>query len=300
MPHGFLGVGRMGGPICRNLLKHDLAVRVQDPDAANLRRALEAGGEAGAGAAALAAESEVLFCCLPTPDVVEAVLLGADGVAPHAREGLTVVDFSTNGPALARRVAAVLAEKGVDYLDAPVAGGVKGAEAAALTVMVGGAEAAFERVRPLLAHTARRIFHVGPSGAGCVFKLMNNMVRFVNMAAANEAFMIVARAGLDPARFLEVLEQSSGGSAALDRMGRKILKGDFDADFTLDLARKDIGLAMALGEEEAVPLPFVETLRALMDEARGQGLGQEDVCTMVRVLERSLGTEIRAAGGGEA
>ncbi|MEE8555278.1 MAG: NAD(P)-dependent oxidoreductase [bacterium] len=298
MKIGFIGVGNMGAPICRNLIREGHPVRVHDVSPAAVERMTALGAEAVESPRHLAEAAEVVFACLPTPAVAEEVLLGSGGVIEGARAGLTVADFSTNGPALARMAAERLGERGVDYLDCPVAGGVKGAEAATLSVMAGGDAAAFERVLPLFRQLGRNVFHVGPSGAGCVFKILNNMVRFCNMAASNDAFMIVARAGLDPARFLEVLEQSSGGSAALDRMGRKVLKGDFGADFALDLAYKDIGLALALGEETGVPLRFVGVLKELLLEARAQDMGADDVCAMVRVIERSLGTEIRSGNGG--
>lgn len=297
MKAGFIGVGKMGGPMCRNLIRKGHEVVVHDPDAqAAARCTAEGAGEAGSPRA-VAGQCEVVFTCLPYPHIVEEVALGPEGIAAGAHDGLVVADFSTNDPAIVRRIAAELEGRGVPFLDAPVAGGVPGAESATISIMVGGDKAAFQRILPLFRTMGEKIYHVGGSGGGAVFKILNNMLGFCNMAAASEAFMMVARAGFDPDTFLEVLENSSGRSGALERFRRKVLPGNFDAEFTLDLAYKDLGLALKLGEETGVPLMFPGIVKHWMMEGRAIGLGHEDLCTLMRVLEHNLQTEVRSRKG---
>jgi 3-hydroxyisobutyrate dehydrogenase-like beta-hydroxyacid dehydrogenase len=292
MKLGFIGVGKMGAPMCRNLIKHGYQVIVHDTSveaAARLEGATSAGSPQ-----AVASQAEVVFTCLPYPHVVEQVALGENGIAAGIHDGLIAVDFSTNDPALARKIAAELGKRRVPFLDAPVAGGVPGAEAGTISVMVGGDKAAFDRVLPLFQAVGKNIFHVGESGAGCIFKILNNLLGFCNIAAANEAFMVISRLGLSPDKFLEVIENSSGGSHALERHRRKILPGDFTAEFTLELAYKDLGLALKLGDEAGVPLQFAGLLKNIMTQGRAIGLGHEDLCTIMRVIEHNVRHEVRS------
>jgi len=295
MKLGFIGVGKMGAPICRNLIKHDHAVTVHDTSPEAQARLTSAGGTAGASPADVTRKSDVVFTCLPYPHIVEEVVLGQNGIAEGIHEGLVAVDFSTNDPGIVRTISAELAKRGVPFLDAPVAGGVPGAESGTISVMVGGDKAAFDKVLPLFKAVGKNIYHVGASGSGAVFKILNNLLGFCNMAAANEAFMVVSKLGLDVDKFLEVIENSSGGSHALERHRRKVLKGNFTAEFTIDLAYKDLGLALKLGEESGVPLQFAGMLKHIMMEGRAIGIGHEDLCAMMRVLEHNVKHEVRSA-----
>ena len=294
MKIGFIGVGNMGGPICRNLIKNDYSVLVHDivPEAA--ARCTELGAAAAKSPRAVAEACDVVFTSLAFPHIVEEVVLGPDGIAEGLHDGLIVVDLSTNDPVVVKRLAAELGRRGVPFLDAPVSGGTDGAEAATISVIVGGDRAAYDNVLPMLQAIGKSIYHVGPSGAGSVFKIVNNMLAFCNMAAANEALMLISKTGHDPETFLDVVEQSSGASAGLGRLRRKVLAGNFEAEFTMDLAYKDLGLALKLGEQAEVPLVFPGAVNHILLEGRALGMGSQDVCAMMRVLEHNLRLEVRA------
>jgi len=294
MKVGFIGIGKMGAPMCRNLIRSGHEVIVHDVAAAAVNTMTDAGATSAPSPKAVTAQVEVVFTCLPYPHIVEKVALGQDGIVAGIHAGLIAVDFSTCDPAITRKVAAELEKKGVPFLDAPVAGGVPGAETATISVMVGGDKAAYERVLPLLRAVGKNIWHVGDSGAGSIFKIFNNLLGFCNMAAANDAFMAISRLGLDPGMFLEVISNSSGGSHALERHRRKVLPGDFTAEFTIDLAYKDLGLALKMGEEAGVPLQFAGLLKNIMMEGRAIGIGHEDLCAIMRVIEHHMRHEVRS------
>ncbi|MEE8396158.1 MAG: NAD(P)-dependent oxidoreductase [bacterium] len=293
MKLGFIGVGNMGGPMCRNLQAHDHQMMVHDLNQEALEPFLAKGATSGPSAAAVAAGSEVVFTSLPRPADVEAVLLGAGGIAEGAKPGTVVVDLSTNAPSVARKVAEALAERGLPMLDAPVSGGVTGAAAATLAVMVGGDKEVFDRVEPLLGHIGKNVFFVGGPGAGCTVKLINNMLSFCNLTAAGEGFLLGVRAGIDPDVLLEVMRAGSGNSAALIKFDRKILNGNFETEFALDLAHKDLRLALQLGDEQGASLMIGGLVINLMRQAVARGYGPLDSSALVRALEAPLGWEVR-------
>jgi 3-hydroxyisobutyrate dehydrogenase-like beta-hydroxyacid dehydrogenase len=236
---------------------------------------------------------DIVFSSLPGPREVEQVALGKDGIIDAARPGLLYVDLSTNFPVMARRVCAALAAQGVTMLDAPVSGGVAGAERGTLAVMVGGDKSAFDRCRPLLAHFGANIFHVGTIGAGCVAKLVNNMLAFANTVTACEGMLLGTRAGVDPQLLHDIIQASSGASWAMRQFPQKIFAGDFTAGFTIDLAYKDLRLALELGDELAVPLLMGSICINLMRQARANGRGGDDLSGLMRVLENNLGVQVR-------
>jgi 3-hydroxyisobutyrate dehydrogenase len=290
---GFIGVGMMGGPMCRNLIKggHEAVVFDLNPDA--LARITGAGARAAATPRAVAGQAEVVFTSLPMPKDVEQVLLGPDGVAAGARAGTTVVDLSTNAPAMVKRLAQALDGQGIALLDAPVSGGVEGAEAGTLAIMCGGKREHFERVKPLLDCMGANVFLVGDIGAGSIAKLCNNMTAFCNLAVACEAILLATRAGLNPAAMAEVMKTASGDSFSLKRVARKGLKGDWRQEFTLDLSHKDLTLALELGRETGTPLSFGALTYSLMQMARAKGWGGEDMMVLQRLMEEVMGTPMR-------
>jgi len=293
MKAGFIGVGNMGGPMCRNLIKQDFQVVVCDKNPAALKRCTDLGATSAATPKAIAAESDVVFTSLPEPQDIEAVALGPEGILAGAHEGLIYVDLSTNSPSGARKLAAACAEKGIPMLDAPVSGGVTGAEAGTVSVIVGGDAKVVEQVRPMFEAIGSEVHHMGPVGAGTVAKLVNNMLSFVNMAALSEGLMLGVKAGVDPAKLLHVIETSSGASNATAKFTRKVFKGDFEPGFALDLAHKDLRLALALGDEVGSPLMFGGLLVNLMRQMRHKGYGVKDSSIIVRYLEEAMGVELR-------
>jgi len=292
MTIGFVGIGNIGLPMCQQLLRAGEMVRAYDVAPQALERAAETGAEPADDLEEVASAADVIFTCLPSPASVADVVRG---LLKHARPGTIIVDLSTNDPELVAILEQEAAERAVAFLDSPVAGGVPGAKAGTLTLMVGGDATAFAKVQPLLQHLGSNIFHLGPIGAGSVTKLINNYLCFCHLSAAAEAFLAAQRSGVDPAQLLRVLQVGSGSSAALERYERKILTGNFEAEFTVDLAYKDLRLALAIGERTNVPMRYASMVKVGLQEARASGLGSLDVCAVVRVIEDVTGDEVRQA-----
>ncbi len=293
MKLGFIGVGNMGGPMCRNLIKKKFQVVVCDLDAAAVARCVALGATTAKSAKEVAAQSDVVFASLPGPVEIEAVALGPGGILEGAHPGMIYVDLSTNSPAMARRIAAEFNKRGIPMLDAPVSGGVPGAEAGTVSVIVGGPRATFDEVRPMLEAIGKNLYHMGDIGAGCIAKLVNNMIAFVNFSALSEGMMMGVKAGVDPQKLLNVISTSSGNSNAVAKVQRKVFSGNYAPEFALDLAHKDLRLALQLGDETGVPLMFGGLLVNLMREARAKGYGGQDSSVMMRLLEDAMQTEVR-------
>jgi len=246
---GFIGLGVMGEPMCRNLAeKCGRAVVAHDRRPEPLARLAAAGVAALPDVAGVARAAETIFLSLPDGAAVDLVCRGADGLLAHARAGQTIVDTSTAPVALARDLAGAFAGRGVVFLDAPVARTRAAAEAGTLSIMVGGAAGDLERIRPLLACMASEITHCGPVGAGQVVKILNNMVLFQTVVALAEAMAAAEGAGVDPAVLLDGLSKGSGDSFALRNHAMKaMLPGVFpERAFSTDYARKDLGYALEL------------------------------------------------------
>jgi 3-hydroxyisobutyrate dehydrogenase-like beta-hydroxyacid dehydrogenase len=291
MTIGFIGLGRMGGPMCRNLIaKCGEEVVVFDLDPAKVEACTQLGAAAAASLEQLAGAVDVVFSSLPMPQDVE---VAAGAIANHARAGTTYFDLTTSSPQLARRLAAELETCGIAMLDIPVSGGPAGAEAGTLAVMAGGDEAVFEAHRPLIECFAATAIHVGPVGSGLVAKLINNMLGISAVAAACEGLMLGVQAGLDAERLDAVIRASTGDSLAYRALADRALSGDYTPAFALDLAYKDVHLALELADQLAVPTPIGASTHNLMRMARGLGLGDADPTAMIRVYETTLGREVR-------
>ncbi|MDR3537000.1 MAG: NAD(P)-dependent oxidoreductase [Acetobacteraceae bacterium] len=295
MKVGFIGVGNMGGPMCRNIIRNtNHEVVVFDLDAGAAKACTDLGASAGTSVADVAARCDVVITSLPIPRIVEAVALGPDGIAAHARAGTVFIDLSTNSPATAKRVAAGMAEKGIAMLEAPVSGGTVRAKDGTIVIMVGGDAAVFEQQLPLLKSFSAEVIHLGEIGFGSTAKLINNMLAFCNSAAAAEALMIGKRAGIDLRKLDAVIRNASGMSTGYANMANKALAGRFEATFALDLAHKDLRLALEMADELGVPGLIAPQVMSLMRMARGMGLGSADSCSMIRVYETALNEEVRA------
>jgi 3-hydroxyisobutyrate dehydrogenase len=276
----FIGLGTMGRPMAAQLVAagHLLVACDVAPG-----RAAELGLPAAATPAEAVREADVAILSLPSPTAVEEVCTGPRGLAATARPGTVVIDMSTSPPSLARRLAAALAERRVEFLDAPVSGGPVGAEAATLAIMVGGNADTFARCRPLLEAMGSRVEHVGGHGAGQTVKLCNNLIVAATMAAMSEACALLQREGIDPVQAYEVLTSSTSDSSVMRR--RFPLPGvrpehpasrDYAPLFRLDLLRKDLALALELAAEYGVAAPVTETAARVYDEALAAGLGALD------------------------
>lgn len=293
MKIGFIGVGMMGGPMCLNLLKAGHAVVACDLNPESLKRVMAAGAEKANSPREVAEQCLVVMTSLPKPADVDAVVLGENGLAQGAQAETLVVDLTTNAPASVKNLAEALGRKGIAFMDAPVSGGVTGAEAATLAIMCGGRQADFNRAKPLLDCMGSNVVHVGEVGSGSIAKLCNNMTSFCNLAIAAEALMLGQRAGVNPRVLAGVMQTASGASFALKRLERKGLKGDYNAEFSLDLAFKDLALGMQLGAETETPLSFAPITQALMEKSKALGRGGEDLMTIQRILEEALNEELR-------
>lgn len=293
MKIGFIGVGNMGGPMCRNIIRntnHEVAVFDLNPDAVAACVAL--GASAGASTAAVAAAADVVFTSLPMPKHVEAVALGPDGIAAHARPGTVYIDLSTNSAATARRVHDGMAAKGMTMLEAPVSGGVPRATDGSIVIMVGGEASVFEAQLPLLKSFSKEVIHVGPIGMGSVAKLCNNMLAFCNLAAASEALLLGAAAGIDVHKLYDVICNASGNSDAFRGLGPKAFERNFKPGFALDLAHKDMRLALEMADECGMPGMIAPQVMTLMRMGRAKGMGGDNSSSLLRVYEQALGREV--------
>ena len=294
MKIGFIGVGNMGGPMCRNIVRntnHDVTVFDLNPDAIAACTAI--GAAAGASAKSVAAACDVIFTSLPMPKHVEEVALGPDGIAANARPGSVHIDLSTNSPTTARRVHAGMAAKGIGMLEAPVSGGVPRATDGTIVIMVGGDPALFEANLPVLKSFSKEVIHVGPVGMGSVAKLCNNMLAFCNAAAASEALLLGATAGIDVHKLYDVIYNASGNSDAFRALGPKAFARNFKPGFALDLAHKDLRLALEMADEVGMPGMIAPQVMTLMRMARAHGMGADDSSSVLRVYEQALGREVK-------
>ena len=291
---GFIGVGAMGGPMSRNIIgKTNHEVTVFDLNPVAMDACIKAGAKRGASVANVAASSEVVMMSLPTPKHVEAVIAGPDGVAENAKPGTVVIDLSTNSPAFIKRLGDLLSTKSISLVEAPVTGGVIKATDGTLTIIVGGDEQVIEKQRPLLSSIGALVVHTGPLGSASVAKLVNNMLGLCNAAVAAEGMMLATMAGVDLNKVVEVISNGSGNSNAFRNMQNRSLRGQFEPSFALDLAYKDLGLAVDLAAEHGVPGMVAPQVLYLMRMARGMGLGQGDSTSVIKVYESVLGKQAR-------
>ncbi len=289
---GFVGVGAMGLPMARHLLRagFPLACCTRRDEAAATITA--AGGIRLSDPAAVAAWCDVLLTCLPADAEVTDVVLGAGGALAALRPGTTIIELSTIAPATVRRVAEAAAERGISVLDAPISGGTSGAEAATLAIMVGGAAETFAACGPILAALGKQITHVGPVGMGKVFKLCNQYLAAANTALVGEALTMAAKAGANLPLLVEVLSASSGASRALSGAAPHLLAPPTSVGFRLDLMRKDLGLALALGAETRTPLTTGAVAYQLYSAASASGMGDGNYTELGRLVAQLAGTTL--------
>jgi 2-hydroxy-3-oxopropionate reductase len=282
---GFVGLGIMGRPMARHLLDAGLPLTVHSRSAGPVDELAAAGAARAAAPAEVAAASDVVITMLPdTPDV-EQVLFGADGVAAGAAAGSLVIDMSSIDPIPTRAFAERLAAGGVAMLDAPVSGGERGAIDAALSIMVGGDAAAFDRARPLFELMGRSIVHVGPSGAGQTAKACNQLVVAATIEAVAEALVLAERAGVDPAKVREALLGGFAGSKILEVHGQRMLDRAFDPGFRARLHRKDARIVLDTAKQVGAPVPSFEAVARQLDELVDSGGGELDHSGLFTLLD---------------
>jgi 3-hydroxyisobutyrate dehydrogenase len=291
----FLGLGAIGTPMARHLAAGDHDLIVWNRTAARAAAFGEAhGARVAASPAAAAADRDVVITCLPTSREVEALLDGEEGLLATLASGATLLDCTSGDPATSRRIAQRLAERGVRFVDAPVSGGVSGAEAGALTVMCGGDADDVARVRPVLEAFGQRIVHAGPVGAGHALKAVNNALLALHIWGAAEGLAALARSGVAPELALEVINASSGRANATENLfPQRVLTGAFPRTFRAALLDKDVGIAAGLARDAQVPSPLLQLTAELWRMAHRE-LGEEaDHVEAVRVVERLAGVTLR-------
>ncbi|MGQ3003181.1 MAG: 2-hydroxy-3-oxopropionate reductase [Hydrogenophaga sp.] len=291
MKIGFIGLGIMGTPMALHLVNagHSLYVhtRSQVPEAIQA-----AGGVRRENAAAVAKEAEVIFTMVPdTPDV-EAVLFGENGVAQGLSKGKVVVDMSSISPMATKEFAKKINALGCDYVDAPVSGGEVGAKAGSLTIMCGGDEAVFERVRPLLELMGKNITLVGGNGDGQTTKVANQIIVALNIAAVSEALVFASKAGADPAKVRQALMGGFAASRILEVHGERMIKRTFNPGFRIKLHQKDLNLALQGAKELGVGLPQTASAAQLMGACAANGLADLDHSALVKALELMANHEV--------
>ena len=281
---GFIGLGIMGAPMAGHLLSNGATLHAHSRSGVPAAL-LEAGAHACASAREVAERADVIFLMLPdTPDV-ERVLFGDDGVAQGLSAGKVVVDMSSISPLQTQDFAARIEALGADYVDAPVSGGEVGAKAATLTIMCGGRDEAFARVRPLLERMGRNITLVGASGAGQTTKVANQIIVALNIEAVAEALLFASRAGADPERVRAALMGGFASSRVLEVHGERMVKRTFDPGFRIRLHRKDLGLALDGARALGLALPHTASAAQLMQACAAQGLDDADHSALCRALE---------------
>jgi 2-hydroxy-3-oxopropionate reductase len=286
---GFIGLGIMGRPMARNLLKAGYPVVVHNRSRGPVDEIAAAGAKVGTSALDVASQCDVLITMLPNSPDVEQVVLGRDGVIEGARPGLILVDMSTISPLVSQKVGAALAAKSVQMLDAPVSGGEKGAIDGVLSIMVGGDKAVFDKVLPIFQAMGKTITHLGPLGAGGFTKLANQIIVAVNLTALGEALTLAKKAGLDRELTLQALAGGLAGSKCLDQKKPNYLAGTYNPGFKIDLHYKDLGLIMESGRALGVPLPATAVVQELFSALRVKGRGGLDHSGVITLLEDLAG-----------
>jgi 3-hydroxyisobutyrate dehydrogenase-like beta-hydroxyacid dehydrogenase len=301
MKIGFIGVGNIGAPIAGQLLRAGHALTIHDLRRGAAEALLAAGAAWAESPAALAGDCEVVVTCLPGPTEMEAVCLGSGNLVAALRAGALYIDHTTNAPALVRRVHAVLAEKGVAMIDAPVSGGMEGAQTRDLLAMAGGDAGDFERARPLLEAIAKRVMYTGGIGTGSIAKILHNSASFTLDLVMAECWTTGVKAGIDAATIVKVFTEAALGNQMnlKVRLPATYLRGDFNARFSLALARKDLGLALQLARETETPMRLAAICEEEMIEAMARGWADRDASVFLKLQEERANIEVRLppAGG---
>ena len=291
---GFIGLGIMGKPMAKNLIKagHELVVfnRSQGP----VDDLVAAGAKAGRSAADVAAQVDIVVTMLPNSPDVKAVVTGPGGVLDGAKAGLIVIDMSSIAPGAAIEVSKACADKGVIMLDAPVSGGEPKAIDGTLAIMVGGPEAVFEQIKPILLNMGASAVHVGEIGAGNITKLANQVIVGVNIAAMSEALTLATKAGADPAKVVDAISGGLAGSAVLNAKAPLILAGNFKPGFRIELHIKDLMNALETGADVSSPLPLSATVLEMMKALAADGHQSDDHGGLIQHYEAAADVKVRS------
>jgi 2-hydroxy-3-oxopropionate reductase len=293
---GFLGLGVMGGPMARNLVKAGYPVVGFDTDERRLGNFAAIGGKPAMSLAEAGAGGEIAFLSLPTGDIVREVVVGGNGLLTVMKSGTVIVDLSTTEPKVAQDCAAAATARGIVFLDGPVSGGEQGAIDASLSIMVGGDAATFTRVKPLLACVGKSVVHMGGSGMGQATKLINNMIVAANFASVCEAWGLAVKVGLDPATLHEAIKGGWAGSRVMEETVPRLLTRNFVPGGTVDIMTKDVGYALNMARTANMPVPVTALANELFRMVKAQGMGPQAQPILIRLWEQWLGITVGGKG----
>ncbi|MEW6696351.1 MAG: NAD(P)-dependent oxidoreductase [Bacillota bacterium] len=290
---GFIGLGNMGKPMATNLVKAGYQVTVYDIYQPSVEELVESGAASGNTPKKVSENSDVVITMLPSSPHVEQVVLGQDGVLEGIRQGCLFIDMSSIAPDVSIKVAKRCRDKGVGVLDAPVTGGIMGAQAGTLGIMVGGSKADLARATPILNVMGKKIMHVGDVGMGQTAKVCNQIMVGTSLCAMSEALVLGVKAGADPEVLQQILISGAARSWALEFRAPAVFEGNFNPGFMINLQHKDLGLALDTGKEFHVPLALTALAYQQYEAARAKGLGEADHAGVIKVLEDLVGVEVR-------
>ena len=290
---GFVGVGRMGGPMTERLLEAGYSLTIFDPDAAQVEALVKKGAKKASSAAEVASAADIVLMSLPTPDIVRSVALGEKGVARGNRVR-TLIDLSTTGPGVSNIVAKELTQRKIAWVDSPVSGGVKGAAAGTLAVMVSCPKPVFEEIEPILTVFGKIFFTGEKPGLAQTAKLANNLMAAAALVITSEAVAMGVKAGLDARVLIDIINASSGrNSASQDKFPRAVLPGTFDFGFTTGLSYKDVRLCIDEAEAMGVPMVCGASVRQMLAITNAKFGANSDFTFIAKVLEEWAGVEMR-------
>jgi len=297
---GFVGVGHMGKGMAGNLIRKGFQVTAYDLSKAAMREAEALGAKTADSPKSVAQQSDVMATSLTTLEAFEAVVLGQNGLITGSRTGQVIIDLGTTDPGTVRRVAEITRSNGVQLLDAPVSGGMHAAEAGTLTLMIGGDKESFERCRAIFDSIGKTIYYVGRSGNGATVKLVNNIMTLVNIVTFTEALALGAKCGVEAQELFDVIKNSSGSSRIFERKWvEHILKDNYEPGFKVDLAYKDLGLALKMGKEQKLPLFMTSMAEQVYELARFKGLSEKDTTGLILLLEELGNFKMRPKNTGK-
>ncbi len=289
---GFIGLGIMGKPMAKNVLKAGHHLEVFDLNAGAVAELVAAGAVAGNSCADIASRAEVVITMLPNSPHVKSVVLGEQGVLEGAKRGTVLIDMSSIAPLASREIYEALAEKGVDMLDAPVSGGEPKAIDGTIAVMVGGKKEVFDRMHDIMKTMAGSVTYVGKIGAGNTAKLCNQAVVAINIAAVSEALLLAKKAGVDPELVYQAIRGGLAGSTVMDAKTPMILDRNFDPGFRIDLHVKDLNNVLETSRSVGAPLPLTSQLMEMMQSIKLDGCGVEDHASIAKYYEKIGNVEI--------
>jgi 3-hydroxyisobutyrate dehydrogenase-like beta-hydroxyacid dehydrogenase len=286
---GFIGLGNMGTPMALNVLNKGFALTVYDKRPEAMENVVKAGGKGASSVADVVGASEIVMTCLPGTPEVEDLYLAAGGLIDLAKAGTVLVDLSSVLPSTPRKLEGRARARRIEFLEAPVSGGVTGARSATLAVMAGGEAAILERVRPVLEAIGQNIYHIGNTGSGNTLKAINNMMAIVNGCSMMEGILLGLKAGLDIRTMADVIARSSGNSNAIRRIDNALIPRNFEPGFKVALMNKDLETFNTIAKELHVPVSFSNVAQRYQQTALAAGLGEKDTTVVFTIVEQLAG-----------